>query len=207
MWRSTRDRRPGDPPESFAAGRRVLPLLGRDHPNGEHPKAKHELLKSTIEIIAGVCTTVDEARRDLEGTLGELCAYMDERGMGLMCSGTHPFSDWAKQEISPSPRYAQLIEDMQWMARRLQIFGIHVHVGVRSPKAVAIVSTTMYIPRFLALSASKPLLEGDRHRAGLLPQQGVQPADRRRALPALRLGSVRAVHGHLDLGQDDPHDP
>ncbi|MFL6268150.1 MAG: glutamate-cysteine ligase family protein, partial [Actinomycetes bacterium] len=100
----------------------VLPLLGRDHPNGEHPKAKHELLESTVEIITGVCTTVDEARRDLEGTLGELAPFMGERGMGLMCSGTHPFSDWAKQEISPSPRYAQLIEDMQWMARRLQIF-------------------------------------------------------------------------------------
>ncbi|HEV2894141.1 MAG TPA: YbdK family carboxylate-amine ligase, partial [Actinomycetota bacterium] len=140
----------------------VLPLLGRDHPNGEHPKAKHELLESTIEIITGVCTTVDEARRDLEGTLGELYPYMDERGMGLMCSGTHPFSDWAKQEISPSPRYAQLIEDMQWMARRLQIFGIHVHVGVRSPeKAVAIVNAlTMYIPHFLALSASSPFWKG-----------------------------------------------
>jgi glutamate---cysteine ligase / carboxylate-amine ligase len=140
----------------------VLPLLGRDHPNGEHPKAKHELLESTVEIITGVCTTVDEARRDLEGTLGELSPFMDERGMGLMCSGTHPFSDWAKQEISPSPRYAQLIEDMQWMARRLQIFGIHVHVGVRSPeKAVAIVNAlTMYIPHFLALSASSPFWKG-----------------------------------------------
>ena len=56
-----------------------------------------------------------------------------------MCSGTHPFSDWADQEISPNPRYAQLVEEMQWLARRLQIFGIHVHVGVRSAeKAIAI---------------------------------------------------------------------
>ena len=59
----------------------VLPLLGRDHPNGEHPKAKHELLESTIEIITGICTTVEEARRDLEGTLGELYPFMAERGM------------------------------------------------------------------------------------------------------------------------------
>ncbi|HET6814052.1 MAG TPA: glutamate--cysteine ligase, partial [Actinomycetota bacterium] len=140
----------------------VLPLLGRDHPNGEHPKAKHELLESTVEIITGICTTADEARKDLEGTLAELSPLMAERGMGLMCSGTHPFSDWAKQEISPNPRYAQLIEDMQWMARRLQIFGIHVHVGVRSPeKAVAIVNAlTMYIPHFLALSASSPYWKG-----------------------------------------------
>ena len=42
----------------------VLPLLGRDHPNGEHPRAKHELLESTVEIITGICTTVEEARKD-----------------------------------------------------------------------------------------------------------------------------------------------
>jgi glutamate---cysteine ligase / carboxylate-amine ligase len=140
----------------------VLPVLGQGHPNGEHPKAKHELLESTVEIITGVCSTVEEAREDLAGTLAVLAPEVESRGMTLMCSGTHPFSDWAKQDISPSPRYAQLIEDMQWMARRLQIFGIHVHVGVRSPaKAVAIVNAlTGYIPHFLALSASSPYWMG-----------------------------------------------
>jgi carboxylate-amine ligase len=140
----------------------VLAVLGRDHPGGEHPKAKHELLESTIEIITGICATVEEARRDLAGTLAELQPLIDARGMALLCSGTHPFSDWAKQQISPNPRYAQLVEDMQWMARRLQIFGIHVHVGVRSPeKAVAMVNAlTGYIPHFLALSASSPYWKG-----------------------------------------------
>src|SRR5215204_3101866 len=76
----------------------VLPLLGRDHPNGEHPKAKHELLESTVEIITGVCTTVDEARGDVGGTLGELAPLMGEGGMGLMCSGAHACSGWAEQE-------------------------------------------------------------------------------------------------------------
>jgi carboxylate-amine ligase len=140
----------------------ILPLLGQGHPNGDHPKAKHELLESTIEIITGICTTVAEARADLEATLGELRPLVEARGMELMCSGTHPFSDWAKQDISPSPRYAQLVDDMQWLARRLQIFGIHVHVGVRSPdKAIPIVNAlTAYIPHFLALSASSPFWKG-----------------------------------------------
>ncbi len=37
---------------------------------------------------------------------------------------------------------------MQWLARRLQIFGVHVHVGVRSPdKAMPIVNAlTAYVP-------------------------------------------------------------
>ncbi len=140
----------------------VLSVLGRDHPGGEHPKAKHELLESTIEIITGICSTAEEARQDLTGTLNELYPLVEERGLELMCSGSHPFSDPAKQDVSPNPRYHQLVEDMQWMARRMQIFGIHVHVGVRSPeKAIAIVNALCgYIPHFLALSASSPYWEG-----------------------------------------------
>jgi carboxylate-amine ligase len=140
----------------------ILGALGRGRPGGEHPKAKHELLESTIEIITGVCTDVPEARADLAATLAEVDHEARQRGLALMCSGTHPFSDWAKQDISPDPRYAQLIEDMQWLARRLQIFGIHVHVGVRSAeKSIQIVNAlTAYIPHFLALSASSPYWMG-----------------------------------------------
>jgi carboxylate-amine ligase len=135
--------------------------MGRDHPDG-HPKAKHELLESTIEIITGVCGTVAEARADLAGTVAELDALLAPRGLAAMCSGTHPFSDWADQQISPNPRYARLVEEMQWLARRLQIFGVHVHVGVRSAeKAIAIANAiSAYIPHFLALSASSPFWKG-----------------------------------------------
>jgi carboxylate-amine ligase len=141
----------------------VLAVLGKDHPGGEHPKAKHELLESTIEIITGVCTTVAEARADLEATLAELTAVTGPRGVEVMCSGTHPFSKWADQRISPNPRYHRLVEEMQWLARRLQIFGIHVHVGVRSPeKAIAIANAAAaYIPHLLAMSASSPYWVGD----------------------------------------------
>jgi carboxylate-amine ligase len=140
----------------------VLSDLGVGQPTGEHPKAKHELLESTIEIMTGVCQTVPEARADLQGTIAEIQAHTGPKGMALMCSGTHPFTDWATQEISPNPRYAKLVEDMQWLARRLQIFGVHVHVGVRSPKkAIPMVNAlTFYIPHFLALSASSPYWMG-----------------------------------------------
>ncbi len=125
---------------------------------GEHPKAKHELLESTVEIITGVCLTVAEAKADLAATLEAVVVAAGRRGLGVMCSGTHPLTDWSTQQISPSPRYAKLVEEMQWLARRLQIFGVHVHVGVRSPdKAISIVNAlTMYVPHFLALSASSP---------------------------------------------------
>ncbi|MCW2510300.1 MAG: glutamate--cysteine ligase [Modestobacter sp.] len=128
----------------------------------EHPKAKHELLQSTIEIITGICTTVAEAKADLAGTLAEVVAAADKRGLALMCAGTHPITDWQTQQISPKERYLQLVEKMQWLARRLQIFGVHVHVGVRAPeKAIPIVNAlSQYLPHFLALSASSPYWVG-----------------------------------------------
>jgi YbdK family carboxylate-amine ligase len=127
-------------------------------PGEEHPKAKHELLESTIEIITGICQTVDEAQKDLAVTLEEVTAAANRRGLDVMCSGTHPTTDWMTQKISPNPRYEALVDKMQWLARRLQIFGVHVHVGVRSfEKAIPINNAlTAYVPHFLALSASSP---------------------------------------------------
>src|SRR4051812_314239 len=136
----------------------ILTEIGAAHPDGEHPKAKHELLESTIEIITGICTTVDEATSDLAETLAEVTDAAGRRGLGVICAGTHPFTDWKTQDISDNPRYHALVENMQWLARRLQIFGVHVHVGVRArDKVIPIVNAlTSYVPHLLALSASSP---------------------------------------------------
>ena len=39
----------------------ILADVGAGHPEGEHPKAKHELFQSIIEVITGVCDTPAEA--------------------------------------------------------------------------------------------------------------------------------------------------
>jgi carboxylate-amine ligase len=143
-------------------------ILGAMSPDGgEHPKAKHELLQSTIEVITGICGTVEEAMGDLSSTIDDVRAEADKLGLGLMCSGTHPITEWSSQELSPNPRYFSLLDKMQWLARQLQIFGVHVHVGVRAPeKVIPIVNAlTGYIPHFLALSASSPYWIG--HDTGL----------------------------------------
>lgn len=136
----------------------LLAELSAPYGGEEHPKAKHELLESCVEVITGICQTVGEAEADLAATVAEVAEAAQRRGLSLMCSGTHPISDWADQTISPNPRYTALIERCQWMARQLQIFGVHVHVGIRAPeKAIPIVNAlTGYIPHFLALSASSP---------------------------------------------------
>jgi glutamate---cysteine ligase / carboxylate-amine ligase len=135
--------------------------------DGDHPKAKHELLQSCVEVITGICQTVAEARVDLATTVAEVAVAAERRNLGLLCSGTHPITDWSGQLITENPRYARLLERNQWMARQLQIFGVHVHCGVRAAeKAIPIVNAlTTYVPHFLALSASSPYWLG--HDTGL----------------------------------------
>jgi YbdK family carboxylate-amine ligase len=129
---------------------------------GETPGYKHELLECTIEIITDVCPTVGEARRDLRAKIERLIEVADGFGYRIMCTGTHPFSSWSDQTVSPDPRYHQLIESCQWTARRLLIFGVHTHVGVSSgEEAIAVAnSLATFIPHFLALSSSSPYWQG-----------------------------------------------
>lgn len=125
-------------------------------------RAKHELFESIVEVLTGVCQTVPEALADLSQTIDALESAAAERGVALTCAGTHPFARWQDQVVSPQPRYAALVRDMQWVARRLLITGVHVHVGVRSQdKVVPILNAvTAHLPLFLALSASSPFWAG-----------------------------------------------
>lgn len=144
---------------------RAVEILTELTPDGEeeHPRAKYELLQSCIEVITGVCESVSEATSQLQKSVAEVQAAADPLNVGLLCSGTHPMSDFREQEISPKERYAQLIEGMQYLARRMAIFGVHVHVGVTDKnKVIPIVNAlTQYIPHFLAFSASSPFWIGD----------------------------------------------
>lgn len=150
-----------------SAATSILGEMGAPFGEDGHPKAKHELFECTVEIITGICSTAAEAHADLAGTLAEVQEQAAARNLAVLCSGTHPFSSWRDQVISPNPRYTRLIDEMAWMGQRLQIFGIHYHVGIRSPeKAVAIANALSgYIPHFLALSASSPYWGG--HDTGL----------------------------------------
>jgi carboxylate-amine ligase len=148
--------------ELVCAASDVLDHAGRGHPEGEHPKAKHELFESTVEVITGVCDTVSEARFDIESTVADLRPLLAERGLDLLSAGTHPFSHWGELVVSPAPRYHRLVDQIQWPARRLAIFGSHFHVGVETgERSVAVVNSLAYhLPFFLALSAASPFWHG-----------------------------------------------
>jgi glutamate---cysteine ligase / carboxylate-amine ligase len=140
----------------------ILSEVGKPF-GGEHPKAKHELFESSIEVITGICDTVSEARADIQATIDELQPLLRARGARMMSAGTHPFAHWADLTVTPNPRYLALVDTLQWPARRLMIHGVHVHVGVRSgEKAIATVNgLTTYLPHLLALSCSSPFLESE----------------------------------------------
>ena len=184
--------------ELVSGAHEILTEMGEGHEGGVHPKAKPELLQSTVEIITGICHTVDEARRDLAGTLEEVAGHAERRGLVLMCSGTHPFTDPATQVITPNERYARLVEEMQWPARQMQIFGIHVHVGVRSDeKAIAMVNAlSFYIPHLLALSASSPYWMG--HDTGLASCRSKVFEALPTAGPPWQLGNWQAFESFMD---------
>ena len=128
----------------------------------EHPKIRHELMQSTVEVVTGVCSTVSEAKDDLSATISQLERITGRRGTMLACAGTHPVSDWRDAKMAPIQRYAELVEQMQWLVRRIQTFGVHVHVGIRDgSKAIPIVNALAgYLPHFLALTASSPYWNG-----------------------------------------------
>ena len=149
--------------ELASASNDILAEMGANHPGGEHPKAKHELFQSTVEIITGVCENPAEAGDDLRETLAELRSAAERRGLTLVSAGTHPFGLAREQVVSPHQRYLDLVEDLQWPARRMLICGMHVHVGVADgSRAIRIIGELMrHHPLFLALSSSSPFFENE----------------------------------------------
>jgi carboxylate-amine ligase len=123
---------------------------------------KPELMQSVLEINTGVCHTIGQAEADLRQKIMNVESAADALGLRLWWGGTHPFSSWNEQRVTPDERYLNLVNLLQEMARRLVTFGLHVHVGVDSgDKAVMICDRIMrHLPTLLALSCSSPFWEG-----------------------------------------------
>jgi len=153
--------------------REVLAALPSLSEGGDVHKVRHELMESTVEVVTDVCYTVGEAKDDLAATVAALRSAAADRGITLACTGTHPISDWRDAVMAPVQRYADLIEQMQWLARRIQTFGVHVHVGVSDvDRVIPIVNAlSAYLPHFLALTASSPFWSG--HDTGLASSRAV----------------------------------
>jgi len=124
---------------------------------------KPEFLKSQIEVATGVCASVAQARRDLVKLRRTVADIADQHGLAPIAASTHPFSEWQHQHHTDKERYNVIANDMQGVARRLLICGMHVHVGIDDDELrIDLMNQASYfLPHLLALSTSSPFWRGE----------------------------------------------
>jgi len=122
-----------------------------------------ELMQSVIEITTPVCRTAGDVSRELLKLRRYVTEVAHSKGLRVGSAGTHPFSLFERQRITAKDRYRVLIDQMQYIARRELIFGMHVHVAVDDPeKAIKVVNGLLpQLGPLLALSASSPFWRGE----------------------------------------------
>lgn len=148
-------------------------------------EVKPELHQSMVEIGSRVCRTPAELRAELVRLRGLVMDLAARNGLVIAAAGTHPFSCWTKQEITPLERYLGVKQDLADLAQQLLIFGTHIHVGIEDREfLVDVMNVSRYLlPHVLALSTSSPFWQG--RRTGLksyrsivfrnFPRTGVPP--------------------------------
>jgi glutamate---cysteine ligase / carboxylate-amine ligase len=122
-----------------------------------------ELMQSVLEIATPVCRTAGDVMEELTTLRGYVRDVARGQGLRVGSAGTHPFSLFERQRITAKDRYHALIDQLQYVARRELIFGMHIHVAVDDPdKAIQIVNGLLpHLAPLLALSASSPFWRGE----------------------------------------------
>jgi carboxylate-amine ligase len=77
-------------------------------------------------------------------------------------TGTHPVANYDHHTLTESPRYAALLERNQWLIKRMAVYGLHVHIGMRDGDSCIRFNNFFlhFIPHMIALSASSPYWVG-----------------------------------------------
>jgi len=121
-----------------------------------------ELYLSQIEIGTPVCRSLSEVRRELVRLRREVIAAAEREGNRIAAAGTHPFSHWGDQQLTPKARYVGIAQDYQQLAREQLIFGCHVHIGIRDREAAVQVMnrSRAWLAPLLALAANSPFWLG-----------------------------------------------
>src|SRR5688500_18615387 len=124
---------------------------------------KAELMQSVLEIATPVCRTAADVDHELRKLREYVASVAQGHSLRVGSSGTHPFSLFERQRITARDRYRALVDQMQYVARRELIFGLHVHVAVDDPeKAIQVVNGLLLeLPTLLALSANSPFWRGE----------------------------------------------
>ncbi len=121
-------------------------------------RVKAEIHQSMLEVDSEISADVTQCREFLRSRIQGLSKAADELGLDVAVSGTHPFQRWSDRLISSTNRYQNLLQKYQWLVRRMNVYGLHVHIGMESGNQALAVSNAAirYLPHLLALSANSP---------------------------------------------------
>lgn len=122
-----------------------------------------EFLRSQIEVGTRVCRTARDARAELAWLRHSVAEVANEHGLAPIAASTHPFSEWRQQQHTDRERYRVLARDMQAVARRMLICGMHVHVGIADDdlRIDLMNQASYFLPHLLMLSTSSPFWRGE----------------------------------------------
>jgi carboxylate-amine ligase len=125
-------------------------------------QVKPEMHQSMIEVGTGICNNIQEARTDVIKLRRTVAALAESKGLRIAAASTHPFSNWRDQKITPDQHYEALINEMQFLAHSLLIFGMHVHIGIEDRESqIHLMNAARYfLPHLLAISTSSPFWIG-----------------------------------------------
>lgn len=123
---------------------------------------KQEFLQSQVEVGSHICRNIQEIRAEVLRLRRSICKLAEDNGLRVAAASTHPFSTWSTQDVSQGERYTQLQTDMAELARRMLIFGMHIHVGFEDKELMIDVmnQARYFLPHLLALTTSSPFWQG-----------------------------------------------
>jgi carboxylate-amine ligase len=123
---------------------------------------KPELMQSQIEVGSRICRSIGEAHDEVVRLRRAVSEVAAGHGLVVAAASTHPFSSWKQQEITTDERYLKHLEALAEVARRMLIFGMHVHIGIADRELLIDVmdQARYFLPHILALSTSSPFWHG-----------------------------------------------
>jgi carboxylate-amine ligase len=150
-------------PESFDLVQHIDTVLASIAGHELEERVKPELMQSVLEIATPVCRTAADVDHELRKLREYVTSVAQDENLRVGSAGTHPFSHFERQRITARDRYRALVDQLQYVARRELIFGLHIHVAVDDPdKAIQVVNGLLVeLPSLLALSSNSPFWRGE----------------------------------------------
>jgi len=142
--------------------RQLLPQAGSLLKQLPADRFAAELQRSVVETNSRPYIRLIDLAEDLAALRRTVVAAADPLGLGIVAAGTVPVADLDALTVTPDPRYENMLDEYQMLAREQLICGAQVHVDVNDrDMAVAVAHRVApWLPALLALSASSPFWLG-----------------------------------------------